>query len=56
MAIHQAMATAKGHGDAVFACLNQYVENVKREGLVAALLARHQVQGAAVAAAGYPAD
>jgi polar amino acid transport system substrate-binding protein len=56
MAIHQAMATARSHGEAVFACLNEYVEDVKREGFVAALLARHQVEGAAVAAAGYPDD
>jgi polar amino acid transport system substrate-binding protein len=54
MAICQSMATAKRSSDAVAAYLNAYVEDIKRAGFVAAALARHQVEGAAVAPAGYP--
>ncbi|AOB33899.1 ABC transporter substrate-binding protein [Bordetella sp. H567] len=56
MAIYQSMATAKGRGEAAAAYLDAYIEDVKREGFVAGALARHGVQGAAVAPAGYPRD
>ncbi|OZI66964.1 transporter substrate-binding domain-containing protein [Bordetella genomosp. 11] len=56
MAIYQAMATARNRGAAVAACLDAYVEDVKRAGFVADALERHGVQGAAVAPAGYPRD
>ncbi|HTK02802.1 MAG TPA: transporter substrate-binding domain-containing protein [Bordetella sp.] len=56
MAIHQSMATAKDRGEAAAAWLNSCIEDLKREGFVAAALARHGVQGATVAPAGYPRD
>lgn len=56
MAIYQSMAMAKARGEAAAACLDAYIEDVKREGFVADALARHGVQGAAVAPAGYPGD
>lgn len=54
MAIYQSMATARRHGEAVFDYLNAYVEDIKAKGFVGAALARHNVEGAAVAPAGYP--
>ncbi|WP_082987977.1 transporter substrate-binding domain-containing protein [Bordetella bronchialis] len=56
MAIHQSMATARARGPAATRCLDAYIEDAKRDGRVAAALARHGVDGAAVAPPGYPRD
>lgn len=49
MVIQQAMGTAKNRGDAAADVLRQFVEDVKRSGLVAASLALHGIVGASVA-------
>jgi polar amino acid transport system substrate-binding protein len=54
MAIHQALATSSGRGQEAFAFLNAFIEDVKAGGQVELSLARHGVQGATVAAPGYP--
>jgi polar amino acid transport system substrate-binding protein len=51
MVINQALATPKGR-DAGARYLNQFVEELKASGFVAKALARHGIEGAAVAAAG----
>lgn len=53
MVIEQAMGVPADRGDAVVAALRAFVEGAKASGLVAASLARHGIQGAAVAP---PAD
>jgi polar amino acid transport system substrate-binding protein len=55
MAIHQAMGTPKNRSREAFEYLVSFVEEMKSTGFVASALARHQVKGAAVAPAGYPA-
>jgi polar amino acid transport system substrate-binding protein len=54
MAIHQALATSAGRGQAAFAFLDAFIEDVKASGWVARSLARHGVEGATVAAPGHP--
>ena len=49
--IQQAMGLPKGRGAEAAAALTQYVEDMKASGFVAQALARHGVQGAAVAPA-----
>ncbi len=49
MVIEQAMGVQAGRGAAVEAALRSFVERAKAEGLVAAALARHGIQGASVA-------
>ena len=49
MVIEQAMGVPADRGDAVVAALRAFVEVAKASGLVAASLARHGIQGAAVA-------
>ena len=51
MVINQALATPRGR-DAGARYLNQFVEEMKTSGFVAKALARHGIEGAAVAAAG----
>jgi polar amino acid transport system substrate-binding protein len=51
MVINQAMATPKGR-DAGASYLNQFVEQMKASGFVAQALARHGIEGAAVAPPG----
>jgi polar amino acid transport system substrate-binding protein len=51
MVIQQAMATPRGR-DAGAAYLNQFIEEMKASGFVAQALARHGIDGAAVAPAG----
>jgi polar amino acid transport system substrate-binding protein len=55
MAIHQSMAAARRHGADVHGWLNACIEDLKHASFVAASLARHRVEGADVAPAGYPA-
>jgi polar amino acid transport system substrate-binding protein len=50
MVIEQAMATPKGR-EAGVRYLRRFVEDMKRSGFVAAALARHKIEGAAVAPA-----
>jgi polar amino acid transport system substrate-binding protein len=50
MVIGQAMATPRSRGDAAARWLSRFVEEMKASGFVARALARHGVQGAAVAA------
>ena len=50
MVINQAMATPQGR-DAGAQYLNQFVEEMKSSGFVANALARHRIEGAAVAPA-----
>jgi polar amino acid transport system substrate-binding protein len=52
MVIRQAMGVARGRGPAAAAALATFVEAAKADGSVAAALARHGIEGAAVAAAG----
>jgi polar amino acid transport system substrate-binding protein len=54
MAIHQAMGLATSRGSEAFSYLKDFVEEMKSSGFVAQALARHQIQGALVAPAGYP--
>jgi len=56
MVINQAMGLPKGRAAAAFDYLVAFVEEMKASGMVAAALARHGIQGAGVAAPGYPAD
>lgn len=51
MEIRQAMGCLRERGEAAAAALAAYVEDMKRSGFVAEALARHGVQGAAVAPA-----
>lgn len=54
MMIHQAMGLAKTRSEAAQIYLAQYVEEMKADGFVAEALARHGIEGAAVAPAGMP--
>lgn len=54
MVIHQAMGLAKTRSEAAQTYLVQYVEEMKTSGFVAEALARHGIEGAAVAPAGMP--
>ena len=49
MVIRQAMGVPKAKGDEAAAYLSQFVEDMKASGFVAASLARHHIEGAAVA-------
>jgi polar amino acid transport system substrate-binding protein len=49
MVIHQAMAMPKGRSAAAMALLDDFVTRMKTTGFVAAALARHGIEGAAVA-------
>ena len=50
-AVQQAMGTPRGRDDAGFAYLRSFVEAAKSSGLVADLIAEHEVQGLSVAPA-----
>jgi polar amino acid transport system substrate-binding protein len=52
MVIEQAMGLPAGRGDAAAQALARFVERMKASGFVAAALARHGIEGAAVAPAG----
>jgi polar amino acid transport system substrate-binding protein len=52
MVIRQAMGVPKRRGEAAAAFLAGFVEAMKAEGVVAAALARHGIEGASVAPAG----
>jgi polar amino acid transport system substrate-binding protein len=52
MVIQQAMGLPKGRGEAARQALAAFVEDMKSSGFVAAALARHRIEGAAVAPAG----
>ncbi|WP_028533951.1 transporter substrate-binding domain-containing protein [Paludibacterium yongneupense] len=54
MRIHQAMALPASRGRPAFDWLDAWLEAKKASGAIAALLTRHAVKGAAVAAPGYP--
>jgi polar amino acid transport system substrate-binding protein len=54
MVIHQAMGTPAQRSTLARQCLNDFVEDAKQSGWVAQAFVRHQIQGAAVAPAGYP--
>ncbi len=49
MLIRQAMGVPKSRGEKASAYLSAYVEAMKKAGFVADALARHKIQGAAVA-------
>lgn len=49
MAIHQALAVAKTRSPALQAALHAFVEDLKASGFVQAALARHHIEGVAVA-------
>ncbi|AIY40243.1 putative extracellular solute-binding protein [Collimonas arenae] len=49
MVIRQAMGVPKAKGDAAATYLSKFVEDMKTSGFVAASLARHHIEGAAVA-------
>jgi polar amino acid transport system substrate-binding protein len=51
MVIRQAMGTPKSRGEEAAAFLAQFVERMKANGVVAAALARHRIEGASVAPA-----
>ena len=51
MVIEQAMAIPRRYGEQAALALKGFVEEIKREGIVAAALARHGIAGAAVAPA-----
>lgn len=51
MEIRQAMGTPKSRGDVAANALHEFVEDMKSSGFVAQALARHDIQGAAVAPA-----
>jgi len=55
MVIHQAMGIPAQRNAQARELLNNFVENAKSSGWVAEAFVRHQIQGAAVAPAGYPA-
>jgi len=55
MVIHQAMGMPAARSLAAREFLNAWVEDSKSSGWVAQALVRHQIEGAAVAPAGYPA-
>jgi polar amino acid transport system substrate-binding protein len=55
MVIHQAMGMPAQRSDLSREHLNAFVEAAKQSGWVAEAFVRHQIQGAAVAPAGYPA-
>ena len=52
MVINQAMAMPRDRSDAAHASLADFVERMKREGVVADSLLRHGIEGAKVADAG----
>lgn len=56
MVINQAMGTPVGRSDAALALLCAFIEEMKANGFVAAALQRHGIEGAAVAAPGYPKE
>jgi polar amino acid transport system substrate-binding protein len=56
MVIHQAMGMPAQRGTQARAYLNGLVEDAKQSGWVAQAFVRHQIQGAAVAPPGYPAQ
>lgn len=51
MEINQAMGTPKGRSDAAVAYLHAFIEELKLSGFVGSALARHRIEGAAVAPA-----
>jgi len=55
MVIHQAMGMPAKRSSPAREFLNGFVEDAKQSGWVAEAFVRHQIQGAAVAPAGYPA-
>ena len=55
MVIHQAMGMPAKRSSPAREFLNGFVEDAKQSGWVAEAFVRHQIQGAAVATAGYPA-
>ena len=56
MVIHQAMGMPALRSALARTQLQAFVEEAKRSGWVAQAFVRHQIQGAAVAPAGYPSD
>jgi polar amino acid transport system substrate-binding protein len=56
MVIHQAMGLPAQRSALARHCLNDFVEDAKQSGWVGQAFVRHQIQGAAVAPAGYPAQ
>jgi polar amino acid transport system substrate-binding protein len=56
MVIHQAMGMPATRSEQARQCLNAFVEDAKHSGWVAQAFVRHQIQGAAVAPLGYPAQ
>lgn len=56
MVIHQAMGMPAQRSEPARQFLNGFVEDAKQSGWVAEAFLRHQIQGAAVAPPGYPAD
>lgn len=54
MVIHQAMGMPAHRSESARQFLNGFVEDAKQSGWVAQAFARHRIQGAAVAPAGYP--
>ena len=56
MVIHQAMGMPAQRSEPAREFLNGFVEDAKQSGWVAEAFVRHQIQGAAVAPPGYPAD
>jgi polar amino acid transport system substrate-binding protein len=56
MVIHQAMGMPAQRSETARQFLNGFVEDAKQSGWVAQAFVRHQIQGAAVAPPGYPAN
>jgi polar amino acid transport system substrate-binding protein len=56
MVIHQAMGMPAQRSEPARQFLNGFVEDAKQSGWVAEAFVRHQIQGAAVAPPGYPAQ
>jgi polar amino acid transport system substrate-binding protein len=56
MVIHQAMGMPAQRSEPARQFLNSFVEDAKQSGWVAEAFVRHQIQGAAVAPPGYPAQ
>jgi polar amino acid transport system substrate-binding protein len=56
MVIHQAMGMPAQRSEQACQALNAFVEEAKQSGWVAQAFVRHQIQGAAVAPPGYPAQ
>ncbi len=56
MVIHQAMGMPAQRNAQAREHLNAFVEEAKQSGWVAEAFVRHQIQGAAVAPPGYPAQ